>query len=156
MANIVEKKWNNIENAIKTSTEKNINKKKTQKRKKWLDNECDEEIKKKTHKLREKYIQTVSLKQNITNKGKSTRHFQLPELPLNEKINPKKLVNFKTLLHTHFGEDWEKDVNLNWYKNILDNTPTGNNGGKTQSDNEEEPPEDEECDCLDDEQAIHI
>ncbi|CAH1105655.1 unnamed protein product [Psylliodes chrysocephalus] len=57
MPNIVEKKWNNIENAIKKSTEKNINQKKAQKRKELLDNECDEEIKKK-HKLREKYLQT--------------------------------------------------------------------------------------------------
>lgn len=66
------------------------------------------------------------------------------------------MANVKTLLQTHFGENWE-DLDLKWYEILFDNTRTDNHGGAGESDNEEEPTDDnEECDCLDEEKAINI
>lgn len=62
-------------------------------------------------------------------------------------IPEKKKKSLGNLLAKQFGENWRNDEDLIWYKDLLSSPPTINNG-----DDEEADP----CDCLAEENAVHI
>ncbi|KAK4885628.1 hypothetical protein RN001_001899 [Aquatica leii] len=62
-----------------------------------------------------------------------------------------KLQNVQTLLEAHFGKEWAQHDNLEWYKNILKGLKDSENENSQDQEYEEE-----ECNSLEDEIAIHI
>jgi hypothetical protein len=71
----------------------------------------------------------------------------LNKVPLSHAITCAKKSDVKKLLGNIFGEGWEKDETLKWYRNILTNTPDGN---------DENEDEEELCNCLDDDIGLQI
>ncbi|KAK4872337.1 hypothetical protein RN001_014366 [Aquatica leii] len=49
---------------------------------------------------------------NLLKRGKGVTGYELRELPLVNNIKAAKLQNVKTLLETHFGQEWAQDDNL--------------------------------------------
>lgn len=61
-------------------------------------------------------------------------------------IPEKKKKSLVNLLKKHFGNDWRNDENLAWYNDLLFRQPINNMEDETA----------EPCDCLAEENAVHI
>ncbi|KAG8200012.1 hypothetical protein JTE90_001243 [Oedothorax gibbosus] len=74
----------------------------------------------------------------------------LPMIPLIHPISNEKKKDVNELLTTLFSTEWINDDSLSWYRNIV-----SNEAFPTSSENDECVKE-IECDCLEDDCAIHI
>ncbi|CAH2003243.1 unnamed protein product [Acanthoscelides obtectus] len=75
----------------------------------------------------------------------------LEEIPLTRSLPEKKKKSLAHLMAQQFGTTWENNENLAWYKNILREAPLEAGAVEVQEQNENEL-----CDCLEDDQGIHI
>lgn len=83
----------------------------------------------------------------VFKRGKTLKHFSLSEVQLRDNIPQKKIQSVKQLMEKQFGKEWESDKNFEWYRNLLCENKEQNN---------EEEDMDNECDCLEEESALHI
>lgn len=86
----------------------------------------------------------------LLKKGKTESELKLDLLELGRDIQDKKIKSLKNLLLQEFGERWEEDADLVWYKNIL--LRPGTAGIQPT----EEHGEEEICDCLEDDIGLRI
>lgn len=89
--------------------------------------------------------------QNLCKRGTKISNLTLPELKIGRQIPTKKLENIQSLLKAEYGEDWDSDPDLAWYKKILENSQDA----KSDNENCEHDPE-EPCSCLDEDPGFHI
>lgn len=92
--------------------------------------------------------------QNLQKKGWSTKRCAsvvLEQLPLVHSITCAKKKDVDKLLQHIFGEDWKTDENLKWYLDIVTN-----NSHAANEEDETTNIEEEECNCLDDDEGLHV
>lgn len=77
---------------------------------------------------------------------------ELRKLPLKHNISAAKKKDVIKLLEIIFGDDWENDDRLEWYKAML----LPNNEGHSNDDNLEEDDPEAVCDCLEEDCGLHI
>lgn len=79
--------------------------------------------------------------------SKNAMNFTMKELPLSHPISREKIRDVKKLISLNFGEEWEtmNENFLEWYRSVL--------SIETEVLQENE---DELCDCLCEETAVHI
>ena len=83
---------------------------------------------------------------------KQTGSYKLQVLPLNHGVAGPKKKDVESLLVQLFGESWRECENFDsrhWYSSIIDGTPTLTEETSDASTTQE-------CDCLEDDQGIHI
>lgn len=104
-----------------------------------------------------KFESGLDLFQNLGNRGYSVTNYKLEEIPLVRQLPPQKIANVESLLKAEYNDDWRADLELVWYKNIIDNDVMGN-GTKAEDSNAEGVEQEEvECDCLCEENpALHL
>lgn len=88
---------------------------------------------------------------SLYKRGKTLKNFSLSEVNLRDDIPQKKIQSVKQLMEKQFGKDWESDENFAWYRKLLCENRGENNEEMTQ-----EEALSNECDCLEEEDALHI
>lgn len=88
----------------------------------------------------------------VYKRGKNLKNFSLSEVPLRNNIPQKKIQSVKELMVKQFGKEWESEKKFEWYRKLL---------YKDESEKNQEIPQEEdnisnECDCLEEECALHI
>lgn len=88
---------------------------------------------------------------SLYKRGKTLKNFSLYEVHLRDNIPQKKIESVKKLMEKQFGKELESDENFEWYRKLLCEIRDENN-------NQEITQEEDimECDCLEEESALHI
>jgi len=93
------------------------------------------------------------VKRPIFKRGKSLKNFVLSQVNLRSAIPPKKIKSVQQLMEKQFGKEWKSDETFLWYKNLLcENNQVEHTEDVTQEEEELR----NECDCLEEEFALHI
>ncbi|XP_074027725.1 uncharacterized protein [Leptinotarsa decemlineata] len=94
------------------------------------------------------------VKRPIFKRGKSLKNFVLSEVNLRSAILPKKIKSVQQLMEKQFGKEWKSDETFLWYKNLsCENNQVEHTDDVTQEEEEELR---NECDCLEEEFALHL
>lgn len=89
----------------------------------------------------------------LLKRGKTDKDLVLKEVNLGRDVPDKKKASIRHLMAQQFGQNWEQDEDLCWYKDILSH----NAGDRHVSVIEEQDEDDEEaCICLEEEVAVHV
>lgn len=98
---------------------------------------------------------TCEIPHNMLKKNKSDQGFELNYIELHRSVPDKKKRTLRKLMAEQFGENWETQKNLEWYVKILSTSEVGDEQGGQDSRDEDE---DREilCDCLEEEESLHI
>ncbi|CAH1109420.1 unnamed protein product [Psylliodes chrysocephalus] len=99
-----------------------------------------------------RYEAQSEVSKSVYKRGKTLSNFLLSEVQLRDSIPQKKIQSVRQLMEKQFGKEWETDPNFEWYRKLL---------GKDRGRNNEEIGHEEddmrmECDCLEEETALHI
>lgn len=99
-----------------------------------------------------RYEAQSEVSKSVYKRGKTLSNFLLSEVQLRDSIPQKKIQSVRQLMEKQFGKEWETDPNFEWYRKLL---------GKDRGRNNEEIAHEEddmrmECDCLEEETALHI
>ncbi|KAJ8873053.1 hypothetical protein PR048_026669 [Dryococelus australis] len=57
---------------------------------------------------------------SLCKRGKTFRHTQIPDVPKGVPLKPVKFCDVKRLLVLHFGEEWDNNPKLEFFKNVFE------------------------------------
>ncbi|XP_031336004.1 uncharacterized protein LOC116165583 [Photinus pyralis] len=100
-----------------------------------------------------RFESTNEIQQSLLKKNKSDQGFQLNNMELHRSIPDKKKKTLRKLMAEQFGENWESQENLKWYQQILCTAENQSDNSHLREDHHEL---DEQCDCLEEEDSLHI